>query len=179
MHLLFVALFTLSAAASAIDFPLPDEVRAPPKASVPTGAIDLKGFYIGMPEEAARARMPSSLSSKRFTIADVPSKYSTPSWGFHNGALDHFNFFFESDDFSKVFAAVRDKFPSITCEHSTVQNRYGAKFEQAECTLAHTNTILTLRRYVGGDLTTSGLSLYSSRYHEELRQRAARKSKDI
>ncbi len=120
MRILFLAFIALSAAARSTDFPSADEVRPPPTANVPAGAIDLKGFFIGMPEAAALARMPSSQSTLRFTIAGVPSKSSMPSWGFHDGTLDYFDFFFESAAFTTVYAAVRDKFPSLQCEYTTV-----------------------------------------------------------
>ncbi len=114
-----------------------------------------------------------------FTIAEVPSKYKRFDVFFgEDGKLSSLNFFFDSDDFEHMMDAVREKYPKLRCQNSSVTNLYGARLTQTECSLDDQTGKLTLSRFVN-DVNTSSLSLYSSKMLKEMGSRQVKRNKDL
>ena len=146
-------------------------------ATVNAQPIDIKGLSIGMSKTDVEQKFPNW---NGFTIADVSSKYqhSPLNVSYFDGKLDSLLFFFDSNSFTTVLDAVKQKYPSISCKESQVGNPMGAKFTQIECTTTDQLSILQLRRFVS-DIRTSSLSLISKRKMEEYAEKEKNKKKDI
>lgn len=139
--------------------------------------IEIKGIQIGLPKEQVEQKAPDS---DAFTIAGVKSKFDMIPYStkYRDGLLDRFAFYFHSRSFENVLGAVKEKYPKISCVSSPVGNAMGASFEQIQCSLKGTDSILELRRYAGV-IDTSALTLTSFKFIEDENEKEKNKKKDI
>lgn len=139
--------------------------------------IELKGLQVGMTKEEVNKKFPSF---EGFTIAGVSSKYSsTPvKIEYRDNKLDFLLFFFDSENFSTVLAAVKEKYPELKCIDSEVSNGMGAKFSQVDCTLSDSVSTLSLSRFVS-DVQTSSLTIISKKLSEQINNESKQKMKDV
>ncbi len=114
---------------------------------------------------------------RSFTVAGVKSKYEDVSLEFYAEKLDQLIFFFHPSGFERVIEAVKDKFPLVKCDNSTVSNAMGASFPQTHCELSDSDSLLTLVRVV--DIKTSALTLVSKRKNSEKEKINSENKKDI
>ncbi len=140
-------------------------------------AIEIKGLRLGMTESEVEKKI-GPLPLKEFTIAGVPSKYSTVDLNFHKNKLDSFMFFFDADAFEDVLQAVKSKYPALKCVGSTVSNAMGASFKQVDCKLRNQLGTLSLSRFVS-DINTSVLTLASHRQSQEWVNESKAKQRDL
>jgi hypothetical protein len=112
--------------------------------------IEIKGLRIGMTEDEVEKKI-GRLPVHDFTIAGIRNKYpisqSLGNVDFYDGKLDYFLFVFNSSAFDEVVSAVKDKYPALICENTTVTNAMGAAFKQTKCTLKDELSLLLLSRY--------------------------------
>ena len=139
--------------------------------------IEIKGLRIGMTKGEVEKKI-GRLPVRDFTIAGARNKYPTFSPEFHDGKLDLFGFFFDPDAFDEVVSAVKDKYPALICENTTVTNAMGAAFRQTQCLLRDELGTLRLSRYVN-DIRTSALSLMSERKIKESLEKRNKREKDL
>ena len=139
--------------------------------------IEIKGLSIGLSKAEVEQKFPSWSG---FTIAGASAKYphSPLETSYVDGKLDSLFFFFEEDSFAVVLAAVKQKYPNISCVESQVGNAMGAKFTQIECTISDRLSTLQLTRFIS-DIWTSSLTLTSRRLLEEASQKAKKNKKDL
>ncbi len=147
--------------------------------SIPTFAqeIEIKEIRLGMTQAEVEKKV-GQLPLQNFTIAGVPSKYSTVSVEFHEGKVDSFRFFFNSQDFNDVLGAVQKKYPKLKCENSSVKNSIGMSFTNTDCVLREPLGSLQLSRFVN-DISTSVLSLVSDRRIKEFTEKKLEHQKDL
>ncbi len=137
-------------------------------------ALDIKGLRIGMTREEVREAMPSS---ETFTVAGVRGKYPV-GVHFHEDRLDGLSFFFESSKFKTVLEALKEKYPGLRCEISTVVNGLGARFDQVYCKISDANGSINHLSIVNNP-STSVLGLTSKRSLDEMQQKSRERKKDI
>ncbi len=147
--------------------------------SIPTFAqeIEIKEIRLGMTRAEVQKKV-GQLPLQNFTIAGVPSKYSTVSVEFHEDKVDSFRFFFNSQDFNDVLEAVQKKYPKLKCENSSVKNSIGVSFSNTDCVLREPLGSLQLSRFVS-DTRTSVLSLVSDRSIKEFTENKSERQKDL
>lgn len=135
--------------------------------------LNIKGLYIGMSKKAFDEKYEeTNLVTKGFTVAGVQTKYSynSPRVKFFEDRLDSFLFYFDSDEFENVLLAVKNKYPSISCKDSKVNNKMGAVYDQIICREYDANAVLSIERFAG-NLDTSSLSLDSLRSIKEFKNK--------
>ena len=144
----------------------------------PPPLIEIKGITIGMPIQDYKLIIANN-GDGFFSIGGVTGKSpSPPLYKLRDGKLDSFTFIFEPSDFPRVLEAVKNKYPSINCNNNEVQNRMGATFNQVECVLDGTNSVLNLSKYAG-DIETSMLMITSNEHLNELKKKFTKDSGDI
>jgi hypothetical protein len=114
------------------------------------------------------------------TIGGVEAKGMFIS-GFEN-KLGSIYYSFDQSNFSLIRAGLREKYPGLRCNDSTVQNRAGASFEQTECEISsETARLVATRR--GSDISTGSVQVISTDHRQqmeaELKQRAGSAKKDL
>lgn len=114
------------------------------------------------------------------TIANASTR-SVFLLGFDN-KLGSIRWTFAQSSFALVRDAFREKYPSLKCVDSVVQNRAGANFEQTECVYRSATATLTIKRR-GSDLTEGSIDA-TSQEHERLweadhKKRTGEAKKDI
>lgn len=156
--------------------------------------LDIKGFWLGMPQAEAVAK--GSLECMR--LPGTTKTSCSKSWRVRNDAVDTiagvpttwFNLgilpnetvgsiyvTFAADQFAKVRAALESKYPTLRCENSVVQNRAGASFDQVSCEMKQGGNYLQLEKR-SSKVDSSALSVISAEQFKELEQsEAARKEK--
>lgn len=139
--------------------------------------IDIKGISIGMSQEEISKKF---LNWDGFTIAGVQGKMkrSPVITEYFEGKLDIMIFPFNSEDFRIVRSAIEEKYPLLSCKNSEVGNTQGAIFDQINCTLEDTKSLLQLDRF-SGDIRSSVLSISSKRRLNEIGENIKQKKKDI
>jgi len=147
---------------------------AQPKESIPTSAqgIDIEGLHVGMAKADVQERFPTWSG---FTIAGVSGTYTPVSVDYRDEILDQLLFTFNANSFATIVAAVKEKYPAMTCETTRLGNAIGATFDQVSCSLRDSVSVLRLVRYVDISL----LSLESKRLIEERELRNKKSKKDI
>jgi hypothetical protein len=140
--------------------------------------IEIKGLRLGMTKQEVQKKI-GRLPVDNFTIAGVQSKYGEFSPEFYHGKLDSFTFFFDSSDFDQVLSAVKDKYPALICENTTITNAMGARFTQTVCNLRDKLGVLHLSRYLMSNITSSVLSLNSDRYLKDFTDKQNKLKKDL
>ncbi len=148
-----------------------------PSVTVHAQGIEIKGLRIGMTIGEVEKTI-GPLPVRDFTIAGVRNKYSTFSPVFHDGKLDYFQFAFDPSAFDEVASAVKDKYPALFCQNTTITNAMGAVFKQTQCSLKDKLGSLLLSRYTG-QITTSTLSLTSTRALNEFLEKRNERKKDL
>jgi hypothetical protein len=160
-----------------------DQARGTPR------SIEIKGIYIGMPEEELHKKgingdsfgegTESGPRGSTFTIAGVSGGFLGPSLEYRDGKLDKFEFTFESADFQRVLDAVRHKYPQLACNTSALMNRHGARYQQINCSMTDGKSNLYLCRYDEGQLNWSSLTLVAKRRVDDQIKRQKERKKDI
>jgi hypothetical protein len=140
-------------------------------------SIEIKGLRVGMTKAEVQKKFPTW---KNFTIAGVPNKYESLTFNieYQDDRLNQFTFFFDAASFETVLEAIREKYPATKCKTSKVGNAMGAKFEQVQCLMSDSESVLELLRYVG-DIQTSMLSLISKKALDDQARKTKQQKKDI
>lgn len=153
--------------------------------------IEIKEIKIGMSKEEYekiipppaffdKEGKPQKVKPSNFTIAEIRGKHefsSTSAKYDDNEKLESFIFIFSPTDFPTMLEAVKEKYPKLTCRNSTVNNAFGAKFMDTNCTFKDKKSILQLHRYV--DLETSTLSLSSHKITSSDSKKKKERSRDL
>jgi len=119
----------------------------------PAQAQEVKGITMGMDRTEVEKLYPQGVEG--ITVGGISSAYASIAYD-GNDKVESFSFFFDSGDFFKVMDAVKTKYPKIKCVTSTVQNGYGASFEQVKCDQG----TLHLTRF-SGKITEGSLMMFS------------------
>jgi len=144
----------------------------------PPSLIEIKGITIGMPIQDYKIIIANN-GDGFFSIGGATGKSpSPPLYKIRDGKLDSFYFIFEPNDFPRVMEAVHNKYPGLNCTNKEIQNRMGATFNQVECALNGTNSLLNLSKYAD-DVETSMLMITSYEYLNELKKKSTKDSGDI
>jgi hypothetical protein len=141
------------------------------------GSLEIKGLKIGMSKEEVTEKYPTWTG---FTVAGARAKYAAlpVMIKYHENKLDEFMFFFTPDAFDALLIAFKEKYPSLACTSSSLGNAMGANYEQVQCSLSDSDSVLQVRKYVS-DSRTSLLSLHSKRFVEEESKKQREQKKDI
>lgn len=112
-------------------------------ANVYAAGEDIKGIKLGMTKAEVALAVPGGTAG--MTIGGMTSKYAPvdPVDYDPDGTVKSLMFFFDSKGFDGVLAALKEKYPALSCRTESVQNRMGAVFEQTHCHLGD----LALTRY--------------------------------
>lgn len=140
--------------------------------------IEIKGVKIGMDKELCEKITTSNMTTD-FTIAGIYaiSKFYPVTLDFNGDKLDRFTFLFNSSDFDTMLDAVKSKYTDLKCVDSVVTNNFGAEFDNKNCQLQNTTTVLNLIKYI--DLKTSALSLTSHEYIKKYLDKKNERNKDL
>jgi ABC-type amino acid transport substrate-binding protein len=139
--------------------------------------LEIKGLRIGMSKEEVTEKHPNWTG---FTVAGARAKYAAlpVMVKYHENRLDQLMFFFTPDAFDVLLTAFKEKYPALACKSSSIGNAMGATYEQVQCSLSDSDSVLQVRKYVN-DSRTSLLSLHSKRFVEEETKKQREQKKDI
>lgn len=130
--------------------------------------INIKGIYIGMTKDEFNDKF-ANIDLNNFTIGGAPNKYAEqpldPEYD-KNNKLVRFVYFFHPNFFDDVKFALKNKYPALKCNNSSVSNAMGASFQQIICTIDDNISMLAIKRFAG-DINTSGISISSKKFFNE------------
>lgn len=149
-------------------------------AGVGAQEIGIKDFALGgdMRAEAARAGLrceasrhggewcisvSGSYTELGRTIAGVPA--TRVIFAGYENRLGWIIYTFAQSEFIIVKAAFSEKYPSMKCQDSVVQNRMGAKFDQTECSVTSPTATLNIKRR-SSDLTQGSVEVRTADYEQ-------------
>ncbi|MET4163491.1 hypothetical protein ABIE61_003355 [Marinobacterium sp. MBR-111] len=99
--------------------------------------VEIKGVYLGMSKGDY-----NQVFAKQWTVATHDVTTVTPLW--NHEKLQSFTADFKVGGFEDILAAVKKKYPNLTCVSSKMNNTFGATLNQKTCTYKE----LTLQRYL-------------------------------
>ena len=139
--------------------------------------LEIRGLRIGMTQDEVVEMYPNWAD---FTVAGTRAKFPNMpvTIKYHENKLDQFTYFFASDGFDSLMSAFKEKYPALSCKNSKIGNAMGATYEQIQCDLTDSNSVIRMSKYVS-DSRTSLLSLNSKRIVDEMLKKHREKKKDI
>lgn len=113
-----------------------------------------------------------------FTVAGI--KVTSPYVVFSRETekMYSFTFSFKPSEFGILQAAIKAKYPAMTCKDSEIGNKAGAKFLQTECELKEPLGVMKISKY-STSVTSGSFELNSHEKTEYLRQELQKKLKDL
>lgn len=137
--------------------------------------IDIKGLKIGMSFEDAsklfkitkfdNVYFAKLKNGKEATFASSEVKYI--ALRFTDNKITSIAVNLDSSDYSLFIAPLKDKYKSMKCESSIVQNKMGAKFNQEECFMTENDVRMHIEKY-SDKITESYISVSKRPTKEEL-----------
>lgn len=95
----------------------------------------------------------------------------------HEDRIASIEFRFPADAFPDVLEAVGSRYGKLTCERSVVNNAFGARFDQVECTSLNNNLLLNLDKR-SKKVDVGRVALRTREYLLRFRDTARSKRKD-
>ena len=126
--------------------------------------IEIKDIRMGMTQAEVAALYPQGLS--QFTIGGYHAFTGKgPLLSFDaNGKLGSFQFPYRQDLHSTFKALVKEKYPTMVCRDSVVQNNMGAQYAQESCFVHGDDAVLNIVHYAGGTLEQGRMMVLSKVY---------------
>jgi hypothetical protein len=155
-------------------------------AAIADDAVEIKGFHVGMTRSEVKAResdfcydhLGCDLTHKtRFTVGGVNAKKVSATYS-SNAMADSIEFEFGSSGFSRLKAALIEKYPGTECKSEDVTNLLGNHFEQVICRYETGTGGIYLARY-DRSLLTSVMFVMSADKKELIEERLAAAKKDL